>query len=193
MFILSDEYMNLSLDYYEKNIELEKDDPRNLTNIHNLVYEKIDEILKTNAPYEKFKEFIAAQGGDVAFIDKLLDIDLNSNDFAELTNEGYKQIVYTGDKPAVITKIDAEQIGRVSLELGAGRIKKEDDIDPYAGVVHHKVVGDIVEPNDVILTIYSKDKFNIKDATEMLEGAIIYSDVEEYTPEAARGIILDVI
>ena len=193
MFILSDEYMNLSLDYYEKNTELEKDDPRNLTNIHNLVYEKIDEILKTNAPYEKFKEFIAAQGGDVAFIDKLLDLDLNSNDFAELTNEGYKQIVYTGDKPAVITKIDAEQIGRVSLELGAGRIKKEDDIDPYAGVVHHKVVGDIVEPNDVVLTIYSKDKFNIKDATEMLEGAIIYSDVEGYTPEAARGIILDVI
>ena len=193
MYILSDEYMNLSLDYYEKNTDLDKDDPRNLTNIHNLVYEKIDEILKTNAPYEKFKDFISAQGGDASFVDKLLDIDLNGKDFAEFTNEGYKQILYTGDKPAVITKIDAEQIGRVSLELGAGRIKKEDEIDLFAGVVLHKVVGDKVSKNDAIMTIYSKDKFNIKDATEMLEDAIIYSDVESYVPEAARGIVLDVI
>ncbi len=193
MYILSDEYMNLSLDYYDKNTDLDKDDPRNLTNIHNLVYEKIDEILKTNAPYEKFKDFISAQGGDASFVDKLLDIDLNGKDFAEFTNEGYKQILYTGDKPAVITKIDAEQIGRVSLELGAGRIKKEDEIDLFAGVVIHKVVGDTVSKNDAIMTIYSKDKFNIKDATEMLEDAIIYSDVESYVPEAARGIVLDVI
>ena len=193
MYILSDEYMNLSLDYYEKNTDLDKDDPRNLTNIHNLVYEKIDEILKTNAPYEKFKEFIAAQGGDASFVDKLLDIDLNGKDFAEFTNEGYKQILYTGDKPVVITKIDAEQIGRVSLELGAGRIKKEDEIDLFAGVVLHKVIGDKVSKNDAIMTIYSKDKFNIKDATEMLEDAIIYNDVESYVPEAARGIVLDVI
>ena len=193
MYILSDEYMNLSLDYYEKNTDLDKDDPRNLTNIHNLVYEKIDEILKTNAPYEKFKGFISAQGGDASFVDKLLDIDLNGKDFAEFTNEGYKQILYTGDKPAVITKIDAEQIGRVSLELGAGRIKKEDEIDLFAGVVIHKVVGDKVSKNDAIMTIYSKDKFNIKDATEMLEDAIIYSDVESYVPEDARGIVLDVI
>lgn len=193
MYILSDEYMNLSLDYYEKNTDLDKDDPRNLTNIHNLVYEKIDEILKTNAPYEKFKDFISAQGGDASFVDKLLDIDLNGKDFAEFTNEGYKQILYAGDKPAVITKIDAEQIGRVSLELGAGRIKKEDEIDLFAGVVLHKVVGDKVSKNDAIMTIYSKDKFNIKDATEMLEDAIIYSDVESYVPEDARGIVLDVI
>ena len=193
MYILSDEYMNLSLDYYDKNTDLDKDDPRNLTNIHNLVYEKIDEILKTNAPYEKFKDFISAQGGDASFVDKLLDIDLNGKDFAEFTNEDYKQILYSGDKPAVITKIDAEQIGRVSLELGAGRIKKEDEIDLFAGVVLHKVVGDKVSKNDVIMTIYSKDKFNIKDATEMLEDAIIYSDVESYVPEAARGIVLDVI
>ena len=193
MYILSDEYMNLSLDYYEKNTDLDKDDPRNLTNIHNLVYEKIDEILKTNAPYEKFKDFISAQGGDASFVDKLLDIDLNGKDFAEFTNEGYKQILYTGDKPAVITKIDAEQIGRISLELGAGRIKKEDEIDLFAGVALHKVVGDKVSKNDAIMTIYSKDKFNIKDATEMLEDAIIYSDVESYVPEAARGIVLDVI
>ena len=193
MYILSDEYMNLSLDYYEKNTDLDKDDPGNLTNIHNLVYEKIDEILKTNAPYEKFKDFISAQGGDASFVDKLLDIDLNGKDFAEFTNEGYKQILYTGDKPAVITKIDAEQIGRVSLELGAGRIKKEDEIDLFAGVVLHKVVGDKVSKNDAIMTIYSKDKFNIKDATEMLEDAIIYSDVESYAPEDARGIVLDVI
>ena len=193
MYILSDEYMNLSLDYYEKNTDLDKDDPRNLTNIHNLVYEKIDEILKTNAPYEKFKDFISAQGGDASFVDKLLDIDLNGKDYAEFTNEGYKQILYTGDKPAVITKIDAEQIGRISLELGAGRIKKEDEIDLFAGVVLHKVVGDKVSKNDAIMTIYSKDRFNIKDATEMLEDAIIYSDVESYVPEDARGIVLDVI
>ena len=55
------------------------------------------------------------------------------------------------------------------------------------------MVGDKVSKNDAIMTIYSKDKFNIKDATEMLEDAIIYSDVESYVPEAARGIVLDVI
>ncbi len=193
IYILSDEYMNLSLDYYENKSELDKDDPQNVEILHNMIADKIDEILKTNAPYEKFKEFIAAQGGDAAFIDKILDIDLDANDFTEFTGEGSKKIIYTGDAPAVITQIDAELIGKVSLELGAGRIKKEDDIDPYAGVVLHKVVGDIVEPNDVVLTLYSKDKYSIREATELLEDAIKYGNEEDNVAEEARSIILGVI
>lgn len=193
IYILSDEYMNLSLNYYENKSELDKDDPRNVEILHSMIADKIDEILKTNAPYEKFKEFIAAQGGDAEFIDKILDIDLNANDFTEFTGEGSKKIIYTGDASAVITQIDAELIGKVSLELGAGRIKKEDDIDPYAGVVLHKVVGDIVEPNDVVLTLYSKDKYSIREATELLEDAIKYGNEEDNAAEEARSIILGVI
>ena len=193
IYILSDEYMNLSLDYYENKSELDKDDPQNVEILHSMIADKIDEILKTNAPYEKFKEFIAAQGGDAAFIEKILDIDLDANDFTEFTGEGSKKIIYTGDAPAVITQIDAELIGKVSLELGAGRIKKEDDIDPYAGVVLHKVVGDSVEPNDVVLTLYSKDKYSIREATELLEDAIKYGNEEDNAAEEAGSIILGVI
>lgn len=193
IYILSDEYMNLSLNYYENKSELDKDDPRNVEILHSMIADKIDEILKTNAPYEKFKEFIAAQGGDAAFIDKILDIDLDANDFTEFTGEGSKKIIYTGDASAVITQIDAELIGKVSLELGAGRIKKEDDIDPYAGVVLHKVVGDIVEPNDVVLTLYSKDKYSIREATELLEDAIKYGNEEDNAAEEVGSIILGVI
>ena len=57
-----------------------------------------------------------------------------------------------------ITKLDALTIGKLAGFLGAGRIKKEDDINPRVGFVFNKKVNDEVSTNDVIGFIHSDDE-----------------------------------
>jgi thymidine phosphorylase len=52
------------------------------------------------------------------------------------------------DKEGYVTEIDAEVVGRLAMEIGAGRVKKEDSIDPAAGIVLVKKTGDKVAIGD---------------------------------------------
>lgn len=69
------------------------------------------------------------------------------------------------DKSGELVKLDALSIGKLSCMLGAGRMRKEDSIDPRVGFVFNKKVGDIVNEGDVIGTIYADD---IDKANEVL-------------------------
>ena len=72
----------------------------------------------------------------------------------------------------MISRVDAELIGRASLELGAGRVTKEDIIDLKAGIVFEKTVGDRVEKGDVIATLYSADMAKAESAAEIVNEAL---------------------
>ena len=57
-------------------------------------------------------------------------------------------------KKGVITKINALEIGKLSLALGAGRVNKNDKIDYSVGVKLNKLVGDEVKVGDILLSLY---------------------------------------
>ena len=76
---------------------------------------------------EKFKHFIAAQGGDVSFID-----DISKLALAPLAH------TYCANHSGYIHAMKAREIGLASLVLGAGREKKGDAIDHGAGLRIHK-------------------------------------------------------
>ena len=89
--------------------------------------------------YEKFKEFVKAQGGKISKLpkaDKKYDI--------KSPKEGY------------LNNIDALELGKLSMELGAGRISLDDEIDYSAGIVVRKNIGDYVKRGEVLMTLYTK-------------------------------------
>lgn len=92
---------------------------------------------------EKLKDIVAAQGGDPRSIE----------DPSMLPTSEIVQEVTAGQK-GFVQRIKADQIGTAAMLLGAGRRKKDDPIDPSAGIILNKKVGDSVTENDSLATLY---------------------------------------
>ncbi len=92
---------------------------------------------------EKLCALVQAQGGDVRVVENP-DLYPKSGHLVEVrTSEaGY------------VTAIDALEIGKSVVQLGAGRLKKEDAVDPRAGMKLAVKKGDAVEQNDLLATLY---------------------------------------
>ena len=108
--------------------------------------EKVKEVLKNGKAYQKFEEWITYQGGNIN------KIEISSN---------YQEI--RSSKEGFITNIDALKIGYLVKDLGAGRNKKEDEIDYGVGVVIHKKVGEYIKPGESLLTIYYNKEYKEED------------------------------
>ncbi len=165
------------------------------------------DVLNSGKAYEKFKSFIKAQGGVTDSGDASYDYMAHYDGFAaeyrftasEYIDENSMKSD-TGDAPAVIvSRIDAEKTGRISLLLGAGRMTKEDEIDYKAGIVFDKLVGDVVKPGEQVAVLYSKDKAKLEQALQMMKEAVEYksiSDAVDCNSEAdlaADKIIIDIL
>lgn len=99
----------------------------------NLVHNQID----NGQAYEKFAELVKAQGGNLNKIEK-------SNN-----------IYYVKSKEnGSIKSINALEVGKLSLGLGAGKLKKDDKIDYSVGIRLKKKVNDKVKKGDVLMEVY---------------------------------------
>src|SRR5574344_290835 len=102
------------------------------------------ENIKNGRAFEKFKEFVKAQNGDVSYID-------NPSKFKMA-----KYVIDVKSKyKGTIKKIDALAIGLGSMHLGGGREKMDDVIDYYAGIVLNKKIGDHVEKGETLCRLYT--------------------------------------
>ena len=124
---------------------------------------KVLKNLENGNAYNKFLEFIKYQNGRLNELPKAK----NAYEIKAL-NSGY------------ISNIDALSLGKLSMNLGAGRISLEDTIDYSAGIILNKTIGDKVEIGDKLMTLYtnkdldenslSTDAFTIvKDKVENLD------------------------
>jgi len=105
---------------------------------YEMAKEKVLENIKNGKAYNKFLEFIEYQHGDINKLPKAK----NKYEIRAL-NSGY------------ISNIDALSLGKLSMNLGAGRESLEDTIDYGAGIVLNKTVGDSVEIDDILMTLYT--------------------------------------
>lgn len=117
----------------------------------------------------KLREMVIAQSGDVSMID-------NTDNLPEATIS-YDVISSTD---GYISYMDAETIGISSVILGAGREKKEDEIDYTAGIVLRKKTGDRVSDGDVIATLYTNNRDKLSPAAEKFISALRF---EAASPE----------
>ena len=103
--------------------------------------------IKNGKAYKKFIELVRTQGGDVSYIEN---------------TEKFERAKYIepiiAKKSGTISKLDAYQVGILAGYLGAGRTKKEDEINPRVGFVFNKKVGDIVNEGDILGYIHSDDE-----------------------------------
>jgi len=105
---------------------------------YELAKEKVLENLENGNAYNKFLEFIIYQKGDLTN----LPTSKNKYEIKAKTN-GY------------ISNIDALELGKLSMKLGAGRENLEDKLDYGAGIILNKQVGDKVEKDEVLMTLYT--------------------------------------
>ena len=140
--------------------------------------EMLKESLTSGSAYEKFKEFVGAQGGDINTID----------DIALLPQAEYS-IEVASDESGYVSSIQCEQVGMASLISGAGREVKDAPVDPGAGLIVYKKIGDKVAQGEALAVIYSSDKNKLSQAATRLKEAYTI-DTEKVTPPA---LIYDII
>lgn len=108
-------------------------------------YDLLVEKLNDNSAYEKFIELVAAQHGDIEYIKNPDLFKLSKNKIAVYAKEsGY------------IQSMDALALGELALDLGAGRLKKDEPIDYGAGIYLHAKINDYVEENQLLATLYTE-------------------------------------
>src|SRR5690606_7986740 len=87
--------------------------------------------LRDGRALERFRKLVAAQGGDVSYVD----------DPGKLPKAPFVETV-KAPKSGYLKWVDAQVVGETSVEMGAGRAKKGDAIDPAVGIVVLHKVGD---------------------------------------------------
>ena len=124
----------------------------------------LEENIKNGKAFEKFKEFVKAQGGDVEYIDHPEKFPVSKN-LIEIKSEheGY------------IKTIDALTIGLGSCHLGGGRMKLTDVIDMSAGIYLNKKVGDFVKKGELLCTLHT-NKDNVESIVEQVKKAYIFQN-----------------
>jgi pyrimidine-nucleoside phosphorylase/thymidine phosphorylase len=134
--------------------------------------------LLDGAGYRKLKEVIAAQGGNPQVLDR----------FELLPNAtGAREV--TSPRGGYISAIDAEDIGRASAMIGAGRDTKEDTIDPAVGVILEVKVGQKVDAGAVLCRLYYTNEEKLDDAAQLIEDAF---RISAQAPDS-RELILEVV
>jgi pyrimidine-nucleoside phosphorylase len=128
--------------------------------------------------YRKFKQVVAAQGGNAQALDK----------FELLPNAtGMREI--TSPRGGYVSSINAEDIGVASNMIGAGRDKKEDTIDPAVGIILEVKTGEKVDAGSVLCRLYYTKEDRVDEAAEMVEDAFSLSPQK---PDE-RELILEVV
>jgi pyrimidine-nucleoside phosphorylase len=134
--------------------------------------------LMDGSAYAKFKQVVEAQGGNPQALDRF---DLLPN------ATGMREIVTP--RAGFVSAIMAEDIGRASQMMGAGRAFKEDVIDPAVGVILEVKVGEKVDAGSVLCRLYYTREEGLDEAAEMVEDAFRISGSR---PDE-RELILEVV
>lgn len=130
----------------------------------------LQEALESGRAWEKFRQMIINQGGDVSYIDEPEKLLTAKYEFS-----------LPAKRSGVVTKLVANEIGIAAMLLGAGRKTKEDTIDYAVGLMLHKKVGEKVEEGESLLTIYSNTE-NVEEVKELLYANIEIGDSGEEPP-----------
>lgn len=127
----------------------------------------------------KAAEWIEAQGGDARALE----------DDGILPLRATESVLFT-EKDGYLSHMDAEGIGVAAMQLGAGRMRKEDEIDPAAGIVLERKTGDYLKKGEPIARLYSNLSPGARQAAEMrLLQALVISEEKPIS----RPLILDIV
>ena len=134
--------------------------------------------LSSGQAFEKFKEMVQAQGGDIRYVE-------HPEFFERDAFEG--EVLATED--GFLSGMDTEKIGVAAGLLGAGRETKDSVIDMSAGIYLKKKIGDTVKKGEPIAICYAGTKEKLNRGMAMFESSIRYSKEAPRIPK----LIVDII
>lgn len=123
------------------------------------------DVVNSGKAFEKFKELVRYQGGDVSYVEN-----------PELLPKAKYVIEVKSNKNGYVKSINAEEVGKCALALGAGRETKESQIDLSAGIVLNKKVDDKVECGETLAYIHGNDIDKVEDVKNRLLDIFIIGD-----------------
>lgn len=126
--------------------------------------------IDSGAALERFARMVESQGGDPAL----------ARDPARHLPVAPVTLDVLAVREGYVERLDARRVGMAACTLGAGRARREDPVDPAAGVLLHKKAGDFVESGAKLATVHSPDLKRARDAYDRVLEA--YS----FTPRMPR-------
>ena len=131
----------------------------------------LNQALDSGAGLRKLKEMITAQGGDCRVCD---DVNLLPK----------APVIYPvrARESGYLSHVNGTALGLAAQRMGAGRMRKEDVIDPTVGFVMEKRIGDAVKKGDVLCTLHARTEENAKETEERILSALEFT--KEPVPKA---------
>ncbi|WP_026293844.1 pyrimidine-nucleoside phosphorylase [Saccharibacillus kuerlensis] len=139
---------------------------------------KLREVIANGKALEKFRDFLANQGGDASVVDHP----------ERLPQAAYK-IEVPAPRSGVVSQIVADEIGVAAMLLGAGRATKESEIDLAVGLMLNKKVGEAVQEGESLVTIHANSE-DVANVREKILAAISIADTAE-APTLIYGTITE--
>lgn len=127
---------------------------------------KMLENIQNGKALAKFKELVQNQDGDISYIEDTNKFEKAQHILPVMLD---KRIEETTKQEVIVRQLKAEEIGKLSVYLGGGRIQKEDKIDPAVGIVLIKKVGDKVNKGDIVAYIHANNKEKGEEAVRRLK------------------------
>lgn len=137
----------------------------------------LEGVIADGSAFQKLRELVIAQGGDVSYIDHPEKFEVSKN-----------IIKIRAAKSGYVKQIVALEIGESAMRLGAGRETFDDVIDMSAGIVLSKKVGDVVKVGDVLCTAYT-NKDNIESVIRDIESAFVIVDEKVEVPPTVHAYV----
>ncbi|MBA7598610.1 Pyrimidine-nucleoside phosphorylase [subsurface metagenome] len=136
---------------------------------------RAEDALERGKALDKFREMVRIQGGDPRIVD-----DPN------LLPQAGGKIKAISERSGIVQSINTYQIGMLAVELGAGRRRKEDLIDPAVGFRIYKKIGDEVRKDEELATVHANDESKGLEVAEELKGCF---EIGEEPVSAPRLVI----
>lgn len=145
---------------------------------HQKLRRRIIDAAESGHAFNVLKTMVAEQGGNTAALD----------DFSLLPAAAYTTEFLCG-ADGYLQSIDTEKVGRAASVLGAGRLRKEDPIDPSVGFWLRKRLGEPVRRGDVLLEIHYNDREKAEQAKTVLYEAFLVSSRPAARPDLIHSVI----
>jgi pyrimidine-nucleoside phosphorylase len=116
-----------------------------------------DEILRSGAAYAAWLKIIEAQGGDISVFED-----------PAATHKPTATRILTAPTSGYLASMDCKQVGWAVQRLGAGRAKPGDPVSAQAGIEMHAKLGDKLEPNQPLVTLFAEEAALLDEPESML-------------------------
>ncbi len=127
--------------------------------------------------WRKFEEWIQAQGGDVSSVQQDLPLAPYRKD-------------WIADRTLTVQRIDTHAVGRVALELGAGRQRLQDPVDHEVGLLCYAKPGKTFNAGEPIATVYARTEADATAGIRGLQRAVEFGGVAS---SADHQVVIEVI